>query len=442
MGQAQGRSGRAVGAGRTTRERTGRCVAEAPLAISGYVLEHPGCPQSTSSGYPRDSSSVSIPLPVVKKGAAMSAPTIRDVARAARVSPTTVSNLLNERSARMQAATRERVLQVIRELGYQPSRVARQLRTGRGHQIGLVVPSVANPFWGGFTQVLEAEALLHGYQVLICNSQRDPERERAYLEELDASGTAAVVLGSSLPSLDYLGSARARGLRLITLDRQAQPDDPPLVGITVDNRLGALLAVRHLTSLEHKRIAFVSGAITTVGRRARFAGYREGLEEAGISFREELVWSPSDDRHYGDAESAELGKLAIVQLLDLPSPPTAIMTINDMYAIGAIAGARGLGLVVPDEISVVGFDDITLASFFQPPLTTVAQPLVEMARATIKLVLDDRDSWHDGTRSSIVVAPRLVVRASSSPPASDPRKKPGPKKVRFRPKTAVEAAVT
>ena len=340
-------------------------------------------------------------------------PTIRDVARAARVSPTTVSNLLNGRDEKMQAATRRRVLQVISALGYQPSRVARQLRTGRGHQIGLIVPSVANPFWGGFTQVLEAEALLHGYQVLICNSQRDPDRERAYLEQLDASGTAAVVLGTSLPSLDYLGSALARGLRLITLDREAQPDDPPLVGITVDNRLGALLAVRHLVSLGRRRIAFVSGAITTVARRERFAGYREGLEEAGITFQPELVWSPSDDRHYGDAESAELGKLAVTQLLEISRPPTAIMAINDMYAIGAIAGARELGLVVPEDISVVGFDDITLASFFQPPLTTVAQPLAEMARATMKLVLDDHNAWHDGTRSSIVVAPRLVVRASS-----------------------------
>jgi DNA-binding LacI/PurR family transcriptional regulator len=298
------------------------------------------------------------------------------------------------------------------------------------------VPSVANPFWGGFTQVLEAEALLHRYQVLICNSQRDPERERAYLEELDAIGTAAVVLGTSLPSLDYLGSARARGLRLITLDRQVQPDDPPLVGVTVDNRLGALLAVRHLTSLGHRRIAFVSGAITTVGRRSRFAGYREGLDEAGVALRPELVWSPSDDRLYGDAESADLGKLAITQLYELPSPPTAIMAINDMYAIGAIAGARELEIAVPEEVSVVGFDDITLASFFQPPLTTIAQPLVEMARATMKLVLDGRGSWHDGTRSSIVVAPRLVVRASSGPPAFDARRALGAKRGRVRTEVA------
>ena len=335
--------------------------------------------------------------------------------RAARVSPTTVSNLLNGRDTRMQPATRRRILQVINALGYQPSRVARQLRTGRSQQIGLIVPSVANPFWGGFTQVLEAEALRHGYQVLICNSQRDPKQEREYLEQLEAIGTAAVVLGTSLPSLDYLGPSLARGLRLITLDRKAQPDDPPLVGITVDNRLGALLAVRHLTAVGRRRIAFASGAITTVARRERFSGYRDGLEEAGTTFHEELVWSPSNNLHYGDAESAELGKLAATELLELRHPPTAIITINDMYAIGAIAGARELGLMVPEDVSVVGFDDITLASFIQPPLTTVAQPLAEMAQATMKIVLDDHGSWHDGTRSSIVVTPRLVVRASSVP---------------------------
>ena len=156
-----------------------------------------------------------------------------------------------------------------------------------------------------------------------------------------------------------------------------------------------------------------------MARRERFAGYREGLEEAGIAFKQELVWSPTGERHYGDAESAELGKLAVTQLIEIARPPTAIMAINDMYAIGVITGARELGLVVPEDVSVVGFDDITLASFFQPPLTTVAQPLAEMARAMMKLVLDDRNSWHDGTRSSIVVAPRLIVRASSGPPAPD-----------------------
>ena len=342
--------------------------------------------------------------------------TISDVAKAARVSPSTVSNLLNGRDDRMRARTRGRVLRAMEELGYQPSRVARQLRTGVSRVIGLVVPSVANPFWGSMARVLEAEALQFGYQVLLCNSERRPDRERSYVEELWADGVRTVVLGTSLPSLSHLVPAIERGLCLVAFDRETQPDDPPLVSVSVDNRLGALLLTRHLASLGHRRIGFVSGDIATVSRRRRLAGYKDAFAEAGLPLDDNLVWTGGEPDGYGDVEGAELGRKGMAALLDLPEPPTGLVTINDMYAIGAIAAAQERGVVVPKDMSVVGFDDIVLAGLYNPPLTTVRQPLEEMARFVLDVVQRAHDASSETLSSSIVVAPQLIVRASSGPP--------------------------
>lgn len=341
--------------------------------------------------------------------------TISDVAKAARTSPSTVSNLLNGRDERMSAQTRRRVLRAMEKLGYQPSRVARQLRTGVSRVVGLVVPSVANPFWGSLARVLEAEALQHGYQVLLCNSERRPDRERSYVDELWADGVRTVVLGTSLPSLSHLVPAIQRGLCLIAFDRESQPDDPPVVSVSVDNRLGARLVTRHLISLGHRRIGFVSGTIATVSRRQRLAGYQDALAEAGLPLGDKLVWDGGEPDGYGDVESAELGRNGMAALLNLHEPPTALVTINDMYAIGAIAAAQEQGLSVPRDVSVVGFDDIVLARLFNPPLTTVRQPLEDMARYVLD-VIRRADETRLGTPSSIVATPELIVRASSAPP--------------------------
>ena len=345
--------------------------------------------------------------------------TIRQVAEQAGVSPSTVSNLLNGRDGRMQARTRQRVIQAIASLGYQPNLVARQLRTGQVRSVGLVVPSVANPFWGGLARAVEGEALRHDRQILLCNSERDPAREQAYVQELFASGVRAVIIGSSLPSLEHLLPAMERGLCLIAFDRETQPGDPPgLISVSVDNRLGANLATRHLLSIGHRRIGFISGPIATVSRRQRLAGYREALEAAGLPFDEELVWVSDDEGGFGDVDSTVRGEKGMVGLLRLIAPPTGVVTINDMYAIGACAAARTAGIRVPEDISVVGFDDMVLAPLFNPPLTTVRQPLQDMARYAIDVVEGLRSRVEgEGQAVSVVMAPRLVVRESTAPPA-------------------------
>ncbi|MBW5254936.1 LacI family DNA-binding transcriptional regulator, partial [Streptomyces sp. P01-B04] len=209
----------------------------------------------------------------------MSGVTIHQVAEAAGVSASTVSNVLNGRTDRMQAATLARVEQVIEQLSYRPNRAARMLRTGRIKVIGLIVPSVANPFWGALARELEAIALAE------------------------------------------------RG----AFDRTAQAGDPPsLASISVDNAMGAELATRHLLELGHRRLAFVSGSVNSVNRRERLRGFRAALESAGLDPADAIVWPGADTAEFGDKDAAELGRKAARELLCGPRPPTAFVAINDM----------------------------------------------------------------------------------------------------------------
>ncbi|MGI5213666.1 LacI family DNA-binding transcriptional regulator [Plantactinospora sp. CA-290183] len=347
----------------------------------------------------------------------MSGVTIYQVAREAGVSPSTVSNLLNGRPGRMLPQTRERVEQAIVRLGYRPNRAARQLRTGRIQVIGLVVPSVANPFWGTFARHLEGAALAEGYHVLLCNSERDPDRERGYVEELWADGIRGVVLCSSLPSLSHVLPLIERGLGLVAFDRTAQVGDPAsLVNISVDNVVGAELAARHLLELGHRRLAFVSGSLRSVNRKERFRGFAAALEEYGLSTADAIVWSGGPEERYGDLDVADLGRTAARELIRDDRPPTAVLAINDMCALGVSAGIRDAGLRVGEDISVVGFDDIVLADLAAPPLTTIRQPLPQMAAAAFAHLRSRIENGDDASAGrSLLMRPELVVRASSGP---------------------------
>ncbi|TWD79586.1 LacI family transcriptional regulator [Kribbella amoyensis] len=346
--------------------------------------------------------------------------TIQQVATAAGVSPSTVSNLLNGRSHRMLPETRQRIETAIDKLGYRPNRAARQLRTGRNQTIGLVVPSVGNPFWGALARHLESAALAEGYHVLLCNSERDPRRERDYIDELWADGVHGVVLCSSLPSLEHVMPLVERGLQLVAFDRTAQAGDPAsLVSISVDNAVGSELATRHLTELGHERLAFVSGALASVNRKERHRGFVAALERAGIDpATAMLAPSGSGADAFGDVEASELGRAAAAELLARDEPPTAIVAINDMCALGICRGIREGGLEVAKDVSVVGFDDIVLAELYAPTLTTVRQPMRDMAASAFSLLRARLEDSGPSQGQSLLFRPELIVRESTAPPLS------------------------
>lgn len=341
--------------------------------------------------------------------------TIADVARHAEVSVSTVSNLLNGRSERMRESTKERIMEVIEELGYRPSQAARQLKTGHTPIIGLIVPSVANPFFGIFARHIEEAALAQEYQVLLGNSDRIPEREQKYAEELWSYGVRGIIFGSALMEYSHLDSLIERGLHVVAFDRPAQESDPVAFdSVGVDNVLAARLAIKHLLSLGHRRIGFLSGAVRSINRIDRLRGYKTALEEAGIEYDSQLIWAGDSNGSFGDADAVVLGRQGAHELLSQVNPPTAIFTINDMYAIGAYAGARDLGLDIPFDLSVIGMDDIFLADVVQPPLTTIRQPIQYLAHAAVDRLIGRLQETYTEPQSHQTLAPRLIVRASTA----------------------------
>ena len=342
--------------------------------------------------------------------------TILDVANLAHVSPTTVSNVLNGRLDRMGQDTVERIQQAIEQLGYTPSRMARQLKIGHAPIIGLIVPSVANPFWGAFAHAAEEAALVHGYRVLLGNSERDPAREQLYAEEMWAQGTRGIIFGASPLSLEHLSGLIERGLHVIAFDRYSQrSDDLAVDSVSMDNVLAGRLITSHLLALGHRRIGFLSGPIRTVSRMDRLAGYRSALAEEGIEIDSRLIWEGAFSSTFGDIEGAKLGRRGAQEILGRENRPTALIAINDLYALGAYAGARDLGLRIPDTCSIVGFDDIMLAEIAEPPLTTIRQPLEDMLRVAVERLVERMDKKASSDVTQLSFAPELIVRGSTAP---------------------------
>ncbi|MEJ7837682.1 MAG: LacI family DNA-binding transcriptional regulator [Thermomicrobiales bacterium] len=346
--------------------------------------------------------------------------TIQEVAALAGTSTSTVSNLLNGRIERMRPETKQRIEVAMEQLGYQANQAARQLKTGQAPILGLVIPSVANPFWGSFVQSVEESALERGYQVLLGNGGRDPKREQRYAESLWSHGVRGVIFGSSPLSLDHILRLVDRGLNVVVFDRRLRDDDASsgsrIDGISVDNVAGGSLATKHLLDLGHRRIGFISGPLRTSSRLERFDGYRNALIEAGVRFDPDLFWEGAGYSGTGDVEGAEIGRDGAKALLSMDRRPTGLVTINDMYALGAYAGASDVGLRVPQDVSIIGFDDISMAAIANPPLTTIRQPLQSMMKTAVNTLIDRLEGSNAERAQMVTVPTELVVRKSTSPP--------------------------
>lgn len=340
--------------------------------------------------------------------------TIHDVAKAAGVSTSTVSLVLNGKFERMRPDTSERVMKTVEKLGYAANQMARGLKMGYTPTIGLVVPTVANPFWGEFARCVEHAAMAKNYQVLLCNAEGTPEREQRYVESMLARGIRGVILGSSPLSLRHMAGVTKRGLQVVAFDRLTLNDAGlELDSVRVDNALGAKLAVEHLLALGHRRIAFVSGPIASANRRDRLEGYRATLRAAGITPDARLEWTENVSANDDEEIVTEIGRAAAVAMLRQPEPPTAFFAINDMTAVGIYAGCRELGLNIPRAISVVGFDDIHLCRIMDPPITTVRQPLGALMKSAVDLLIGRMEGKDRAARVHLTLQPELIVREST-----------------------------
>jgi LacI family transcriptional regulator len=326
---------------------------------------------------------------------------MQQVAERAGVSVTTVSHVINE-TRPVSDELRERVLAVVAELGYQPNVLARSLRRGETHTIGAIIPDNANPFFAEVVRGVEDTSFEQGYSVILCNSDGDPDKELHYANVLVEKRVDGILLIAAGVGPEHILAWQKQHIPLVLIDRDI-PDVSVDVVLT-HNARGGWLAARHLIELGHQRIGCIAGPSDMTPSDERLAGYLEALRESGLSADETLVLR-------GDFQ-CQSGYQAGHQILSKDDPPTAIFACNDLMAMGAMRAALELGLRIPGDLSVMGFDDIPLASFINPPLTTIQQPKYEMGVLAASLLLE-RMQDPDMPPHKRTLETHLVVRESS-----------------------------
>lgn len=327
--------------------------------------------------------------------------TIREVAESAGVSYATVSHVINNTRV-VSPETRERVLAAMSALNYRPNALARSLRKGTTNTIGLVLPDSANPFFAEISRSIEDEAFNKGYSVFLCNTELDIQRELFYVDVLSkkqVDGIIFVAAGDQADSLDFL---LRQNMPVVMIDRNVP--NVEVDAVLPDHQLGGFLATQHLLSLGHERIACIAGPSSITPSAERITGYRNALEQAGVRYDESLVIR--GDYH------AQSGMDITNSLLKMDPRPTAIFALNDLMALGALRAAAEAGCRVPRDLAVVGYDDLELSQFTNPPLTTIAQPKNEIGKQAVNLLVS-RMFQKERAPSRLVLPPELIIRRST-----------------------------
>ena len=342
-------------------------------------------------------------------------PTIVDIAKRTGFSISTVSRVLHGGDQRYKISDETSVLirQAAVSLGYTPNKVARGLRLQRTHQIGVIVADVSNPFFSQVVKAVSQEARKAGYSILVCDANESTQLETESLKVLmenRVDGLLVAGVGQNSASLQRI---RAQGLPLVVLDRLF--DDLSVDAVASDSFRGAYAVISYLIREGHRKIAIIQGLRGTFVNEERLRGYRQALEDAGINV--EPCYAVGHD--FGTVN----GYLETKALLHIADPPTAIFTVNDTIALGALEALRQERWKVPEDMSLVTFDDPTFAASVSPPLTAVAQPVDKMGEIGLKLLLRRmRERTTEPRR--ILLEPRLIIRESVSRPAQKSRPAP------------------
>ncbi len=331
---------------------------------------------------------------------------IKDIAKAAGVSHSTVSRALSD-SPLVSDETKARIQRLAKEMGYSPDSLARSLVTRQTHTVGVVVTTIVDPFIAQVVQGIEATAQDHGYTVILCSSGAEPDREISAVEMLRSKRVDGVIVTSSRIGALYLDHLERIGVPIVLINNHNEDSGRYTFTVTVDNRHGGHLATEHLANLGHRRIAYVTAPADHSSDLDRLTGYQQALSEAGLEPDPALI-IPGNGR-------ADGGERALESLRALEALPDAVFCYNDMTAIGLMTAARRAGLSVPRDLAVVGFDDIPFATHCHPPLTTIAQPKIEMGQLAMKMALSLMTIGEEDEEelSNIVVQGKLIMRAST-----------------------------
>jgi len=331
---------------------------------------------------------------------------IKDVAKRAKVSTATVSRTMNG-SANVSPRTAERVRQAVEALNFYPDTNARALGSGRSSLYGLIISDITNPFFPELVKSFEDIAVLHGQEVLIANTNYDPERMKICVRRMLQRKVDGVAIMTSEMDDQLIEDFSRRNIPLVFLDTGMPA--PRVSCVRIDYSAGIDAAVNHLIKLGHNRIAFISGPMRLASARMRYKAFMESTARDHLDDNPKLI---QEGNHRVDG-----GHDAMQRILASGARPTAVLASNDLTAIGAMGAIAEAGLRVPEDISVVGYDDIQLSAFTMPPLTTVSLPRAEIANAAFHALLNanQSDELTPVRGEEHMVLPTLVIRKSTGP---------------------------
>lgn len=331
--------------------------------------------------------------------------TLTQLAQQLELSASTISRALT-RPEMVAPATLEKVLSAVEAAGYRPNAIARSLREGVTRTIGLLVSDIQNPFYSSVTKAIERVAAANGYSTIICNADEDPANEEAALKLLADLKVSGIIHGSSGSSQESLSKLRQSGIPIIDIDRATELEDADTV--LVDNFRGSREAAEYLIDLGHRRIATIAGPVKLTTGRDRLEGYKAALRGAGVEVPTQYV-------EHGDFRE-ESGRLAAERLLALPDSPTALFVANNEMMAGALATCRSYDVRIPEDLSLISFDDVRWARYVDPPLTVIAQP-TELIGEVAATLLFERLAGRTELVSRVLET-RLIKRGSCAAPTS------------------------
>ncbi|MCJ7841226.1 LacI family transcriptional regulator [Lederbergia sp. NSJ-179] len=336
--------------------------------------------------------------------------TIYDIAKKANTSTATVSRVLSNSNYPVSHELRQKIVKVAKELNYVPNMLGRQLKTNNSMTIGVIIPSITNPFYSSLVLGIEDIAQSRGYHLLLCNSHRSPELEKKYLKTLFEKQVKGLIVSSISQNHKLLKELVEKGLSMVAFDQTI--DGFNSSQIHFDFRRAGLMAIEYLWKKGHKKIAFISSPLSRPSRKDTYKGYLDGHKQFNISVNKDLVQIASreeevSERNYEFHNGIEMTR----KLLKKDELPTAIFCCNDMTAFGVMNELAAQEIKVPEQISVMGFDNIEFAEMVTPPLTTIQQPDYEMGRMACNLLLDQLNG-ESTEHVDIMLQPRIIERKS------------------------------
>ncbi len=336
--------------------------------------------------------------------------TIYDIAREAETSTATVSRVLSNSGYPVKEEMRKKILLAAEKLNYLPNSLGRMLKKSESMDIGVIIPTISNPFYPQVILGIELEARRRSYNILLCNSFRDPDTEKKYITSLVQKQVKGIIISSIDENHMFLKQMIENEVKIVVFDQDIDRLKCNKVGF--DFLKGGMIAVEHLIKNGHRNIAFVSAPLTRKSRRETMEGYKLALLKNELPFNENnIIISETEEEFENATYEFENGRGLVKKFLEIEERPTAIFAVNDMTAFGVIRELWNNNILVPDDVSVVGFDNIEVSTMINPPLTTVNQPSFETGRLACKTLLDSMEDSNYG-EVSITLEPSLVERKS------------------------------